>query len=109
MPSLSTCCHSAVCCKRVLGLLLAPLEVGGQPLALAPGSLIDDSSVSTVERQMLGGRTHFGEHLVADPVVLAAEHLLAEELDDRREVRLLVEFLVVHLDRVAAQDRRHRE
>ena len=57
---------------------------------------------------MLCRRTDLGEHLVADPVVLPGQHLVAEELHDGREVRLLVEFLVVELDGVAAQQRRRR-
>jgi len=51
---------------------------------------------------MLGSGADLGEHLVARPVVLPGQHLLAEELHDRREVGLFVEFLVVELDGVAA-------
>ena len=58
---------------------------------------------------MLSRRAYFGDDLVADVVVLPRQHLLAEELDDRREVGLLVEFLVVELDRVAAQQGRGRD
>ena len=36
-------------------------------------------------------------HLFAYPVVLPGQHLLGEKRDDRREVRLLVEFLVALL------------
>ena len=58
---------------------------------------------------MLSGRAYFGDNLIADVVVLPRQHLLAEELDDGREVGLLVEFLIVELDRVAAQQRRRRD
>ncbi len=93
--------------QRVLGFLLAALELGLQPVA---GIRIVDRRQLGLhgQRQMLCRRTDLGEHLVADPVVLPGQHLLAEELHDGREVGLLVEFLVVELDGVAAQQRRRR-
>ena len=57
---------------------------------------------------MFCSRTDFGDHLVADPVVLPAEYPAGQEGHDRREVGLLVEFLVPGLHRVAAQQRGHR-
>ena len=99
--------------QRLLGFLLAALELGLQPVA---GFRIVDRRHFGIhgQRQMLCRRTDLGEHLVAHPVVLPGQHLVAEELHDGREVGLLVEFLVVELDGVAAQQRRrwnhrHRE
>ncbi len=97
MPSLSTCCHSAVCCSASWASSLRRSS-SAFSRSRASGSLSADSSESTVKRQMLCGRTDLGEHLIADPVVLPGQHLLAEELDDGGEVGLLVEFLVVELD-----------
>ena len=68
--------------QRVLRLLLAPLQLGLQPV---PGFGVVERRQLGIrrQRQMLCSRTDLGEHLVADPVVLPGQHLLAEELDDR--------------------------
>ena len=83
--------------QRVLGLLLAPLQVGGQPRRGSSGSLIADSSVSTASVRCSAAERTSASTWSRIRSFSRDEHLLAEELDDRREVRLLVEFLVVHL------------
>ena len=94
--------------QRILGFLLAPLQLVLQPVPRL--GIVERGQLGLhPQRQMLCGRTNLGEHLVADPVVLTGQHLLAEELDDGREIGLLVEFLVVVLQRVAAQQRRGRD
>ena len=80
--------------QRVLGLLLAPFQILGEPSGVLG---IVDRRQFRAHRQgeMFCGRSDFADNLIAYPVVLAGQHLLGEEPHDRREVRLLVEFLVV--------------
>ena len=58
---------------------------------------------------MFRRRTYFGNHLIADAVALAGEHLAGQKTHDRRKVGFLIEFGVRGLDGVAAQQRRHRQ
>ncbi len=52
--------------------------------------------------------TDLVDHVIADAIGLTGQHLVAEEGDQRREVGLLVEVLVVERDGMAAQHRAHR-
>ena len=95
-------------CQGVLRFGLAAFQVGAQ--RLARGGVVERFQLGAHrETQMLCRRTDLGHHLVADAIVLAGGHLLGQEVHQRREVGLGVEFLVVGLDRVAAQHRGHRD
>jgi hypothetical protein len=88
--------------QRLLRLLLAPLQVLGQPIPFF--RIVERRQLRLHgHRQMLGRRTYLGDDMVTRAVVLARQHLVAQEVHNRREVRLLVELLVVELNRMTAQ------
>ena len=102
MPSLSTCCHSAVCCSASWASCLRRSSSSvSRPRAC--GSLNADSSESTAIARCSAAARISPTTWSRTRSFSRRQHLLGQELHDRREVRLLVEFLVVELDGVAAQ------
>ena len=94
--------------ERVGGLLLAPLKLIGQPAGLI-GIVERGQFGIDGQTEMLCRRGDFGEHMVADPVVLPGEHLLGQERTIAGKLDSSLSSLSLVGDGVAAQQRGHRD